>query len=188
MNVPMNKIRVIRSRRKTLSLEIRGGELTARIPLWCTQKQLQDFLDAHSSWIEKHMKIVRQQNARAEKEGRFTEQEIRELADKALKTIPERVRYYAPLVGVTYGRITIRNQKTRWGSCSAKGNLNFNCLLMLTPSEVLDSVVVHELCHRKFMNHSKEFYSLVLSVFPEYHKWNKWLRDNGGTLIRRAWG
>ena len=55
-------------------------------------------------------------------------EELQALADEALRVIPERVRYYAPLVGVTYGRITIRNQRTRWGSCSAKGNLNFNCL------------------------------------------------------------
>lgn len=111
--------------------------------------------------------------------------EIEALADQALKVIPERVRYYAPLVGVTYGRITIRNQKTRWGSCSSKGNLNFNCLLMLTPPEVIDSVVVHELCHRKEMNHSKRFYEEVYRVYPEYDKWNKWLKENGNALISR---
>ena len=90
------------------------------------------------------------------------------LADQAVKTIPEKVRYYAPLVGVTYGRITIRNQRTRWGSCSSKGNLNFNCLLMLAPPEVLDSVVVHELCHRKEMNHSKmKWNQLMMQGFDE---------------------
>ncbi|MBR3738310.1 MAG: M48 family metallopeptidase, partial [Eubacterium sp.] len=66
-----------------------------------------------------------------------------------------------------------------------KGNLNFNCLLMLTPPEVIDSVVVHELCHRKEMNHSKEFYSEVLRVYPEYKKWNKWLKDNGSAIMAR---
>lgn len=112
-------------------------------------------------------------------------EEIRSLADQALKVIPERVRYYAPLIGVTYGRITIRNQRTKWGSCSAQGNLNFNCLLMLTPQEVLDSVVVHELCHRKEMNHSERFYAEVLRVFPDYKKWDKWLKDNGPVLMQR---
>lgn len=111
--------------------------------------------------------------------------EIRALADQALKVIPERVKYYAPKVGVTYGRITIRNQRSKWGSCSGKGNLNFNCLLMLTPPEVLDSVVVHELCHRKEMNHSEKFYSEVLRVFPDYWKWDKWLKENGNLLMMR---
>ena len=115
-------------------------------------------------------------------------EEIRELANRALQYIPERVRYYAPLVGVSFGCITIRNQRSRWGSCSAKGNLNFNCLLMLAPPEVIDSVVVHELCHRKEMNHSKAFYAEVLRVFPDCWKWDKWLKENGDKLMRRMIG
>ena len=115
----------------------------------------------------------------------FTQEELQVLAEKAVRVIPERVRYYAPIIGVDYGRITIRSQKTRWGSCSSKGNLNFNCLLMLTPLEVIDSVVVHELCHRKYMNHSKDFYAEVERVFPDYQKWNKWLKENGLSLIKR---
>lgn len=115
----------------------------------------------------------------------MTSDEIRRLAEKALIYIPERVRYYAPLVGVTYGRITIRNQRTRWGSCSSKGNLNFNCLLMLAPTKVIDSVVVHELCHLKEMNHSKRFYDEVLRVFPEYYMCHKWLKENGARIMAK---
>jgi len=107
------------------------------------------------------------------------------LADEALRVIPERVRYYAPLVGVTVRGITIRNQRTRWGSCSSKGNLNFNCLLMLTPAEVIDSVVVHELCHRIEMNHSPRFYAEIRRVYPDYDKWNRWLKDNGPAIMAR---
>ncbi len=119
---------------------------------------------------------------------RLSAEDIRALAAEALEVIPKRVAYYAPLMGVTCNRITIRNQKTRWGSCSSKGNLNFNCLLMLCPPEVIDSVVVHELAHRREMNHSKRFYAHVLRVYPEYYKWNKWLKDNGPALIRRMTG
>jgi predicted metal-dependent hydrolase len=97
--------------------------------------------------------------------------------------IPERAAHYAALMGVTYGRITIRAQKTRWGSCSSKGNLSFNCLLMLAPPEVLDSVVVHELCHLRVMNHSERFYAEVLRVFPEYREKHGWLKDNGDMLL-----
>ena len=88
-------------------------------------------------------------------------------------------------MGVTYGRITIRSQHTLWGSCSSKGNLNFNCLLMLTPPEVLDYVVVHELCHRKEMNHSARFWAEVEHVLSDYEIRRKWLRENGTALISR---
>ncbi len=115
----------------------------------------------------------------------LTGEELHALTEKALTCIPERVKFYAPQIGVTYGRITIRNQKTRWGSCSAKGNLNFNCLLMLTPPEVIDSVVVHELCHRKEMNHSNRFYAEVLRILPDYWKWHGWLKEHGEAIMRR---
>ena len=120
--------------------------------------------------------------------GRLTRKDIEALAQEAVKVIPERVAYYAPRVGVTYGRITIRNQRSRWGSCSSKGNLNFNCLLMLAPREVLDSVVVHELCHRLEMNHSKKFYEHVLRVYPDYYRNHAWLKENGTQLMRRMTG
>lgn len=113
----------------------------------------------------------------------LTVTEIKELADKALKYIPERVAHFARIIGVDYGRITIRNQKTRWGSCSSKGNLNFNCLLMMTPPEVIDYVVVHELCHRKEMNHSKAFWNEVEKVMPDYKAYIKWLKEEGHFLM-----
>ena len=97
-------------------------------------------------------------------------------------------RNYAEKLGVSYGRITIRNQRSRWGSCSGKGNLNFNCLLMLAPPEVLDSVVVHELCHLRQMNHSERFYAEVLRVFPDYWRCHRWLKENGGALMQRMTG
>lgn len=105
--------------------------------------------------------------------------QVQELAEQALKVLPERVAYFAKSINVSYGRITIRNQKTRWGSCSSKGNLNFNCMLMLMPPQIQDYVVVHELCHRKEMNHSPEFWSEVEKVLPDYRERKKWLKENG---------
>ena len=102
-----------------------------------------------------------------------------------MTVIPDRVRHFAPMVGVTYGRITIRNQRSRWGSCSGKGNLNFNCLLMLTPSFCLDYVVVHELCHRLEMNHSPAFWAQVERVLPDYRKSRDWLKEHEKELIGR---
>jgi predicted metal-dependent hydrolase len=85
-------------------------------------------------------------------------------------------------MGVEYGRITIRMQKSRWGSCSGKGNLNFNCLLMRTPDEIIDYVVVHELCHLKEMNHSPRFWAEVEKIFPDYKERRKWLKDHGNEI------
>ena len=114
---------------------------------------------------------------------KLTQQELDALKREAKLLIPGRVRYYAAKLGITYGRVAIRAQRSRWGSCSSKGNLNFNCLLMLCPPEVIDSVVVHELCHRKELNHSKAFWALVYEAMPDYKTWDKWLRDHGRELI-----
>ena len=177
--------RIIRSNRRSLGLEVNTEGLIVRAPIIATDAEINSFVSEHKAWIEKSLKKVAEKQKTLENLEPLTMEDIRVLADKALKVIPERVRYYAPKVGVTYGRITIRNQRSRWGSCSAKGNLNFNCLLMLTPPEVIDSVVVHELCHRREMNHSDRFYAEVLRVFPEYWKWDKWLKENGSTLMKR---
>lgn len=177
---------LIRSRRRTLGIEIRDGELLVRAPLRTSKREIDRFLREHEEWIRKHLKKAGMQKEKAQAEGKLTDEEIRALAKQAAAVIPERVRYYAERIGVSYGRITIRCQKTRWGSCSSTGNLNFNCLLMLTPPEVIDSVVVHELCHRLEMNHSAAFYENVLRVFPDYRKWNCWLKENGAVLMERV--
>lgn len=177
---------IIRSDRKSLGLEVRpDGQVIVRAPRRLGKAEIQKFVTEHESWIRKHLEMVRERQKNRQETEKLSMEEIQSLADQALKVIPERVAYYAPKVGVDYGKITIRNQRSRWGSCSSKGNLNFNCLLMLTPPEVIDSVVVHELCHRKEMNHSARFYAEVLRVFPDYRKWNQWLKEHGGELIGR---
>ena len=179
-------VEIIRSKRKTLGFEIKpDGRVIARAPMRMKQSEINKFINSKSEWIEKHLQKLQEAQTRQGSAEKLTDEEIHELAERALQYIPKRVEHYAKLVGVTYGRITIRNQRTKWGSCSSKGNLNFNCLLMLTPPEVIDSVVVHELCHRKHMNHSDKFYAEVLCVYPEYYKWNKWLKENGSALMSR---
>lgn len=183
------KYTIIRSNRKTLGLQVRtDGQVIVRAPVKLAEAEIQRFVTQHEDWIRKQQERIQKNMQEQPAAEKLTMQEIQQLADQALKVIPERVAYYAPKVGVTYGNITIRNQKSRWGSCSAKGNLNFNCLLMLAPPEVIDSVVVHELCHRKEMNHSKKFYDEVLRVFPDYWKGNQWLKEHGSQLIRRMTG
>lgn len=173
---------LIRSGRRTLGLEVRGGRVIVRAPLRASRGSIERFVQAHEAWITRKLA----QSAAAEQGAeKLRPDEVKALAAKARQIIPERAAEYAARLGVDYGRIMIRAQRTRWGSCSAKGNLNFNCLLVLAPPEVLDSVVVHELCHRKEMNHAARFYAEVYRVFPEYERCRRWLRDNGGALLNR---
>lgn len=187
MNVKTNdlKIDIIYSFRKSIAIELKPDSILVRAPKGMNRREINAFLNEKRSWIEKHLAKMQERKASLEQLPPFTMEEIKDLADKALVIIPEKVRKYAPLVGVTYGRITIRNQRSRWGSCSSKGNLNFNCLLMLFPDDVIDYVVVHELCHRKHMNHSADFYAEVERIFPEYRRCQKWLKENGGLYVSR---
>ena len=176
--------KVIRSSRKTLSIQItEEAEIMVRAPYRMSDSEIRKYLKQHEGWVEQHLIKMKERRRQAASIPRITPDRLNELADEAMSVIPDRVRYYAGKMGVTYGRITIRNQKTRWGSCSSKGNLNFNCLLMLAPPEVLDYVVVHELCHRKEMNHSPKFWQEVEKVIPDYRRWRQWLKDNGGQLL-----
>lgn len=183
------EIEIVRSRRKTLSAEIEpDGRVIVRAPLKMPMRDIEAFLAEKSAVIEKHVRRRIAENEKLSETRPFTAAEIQKMADTAMEIIPRRVEYFAELMGINYNHITIRNQKTRWGSCTSGGNLNFNCLLVMTPPEVLDSVVVHELCHRLHPNHSKAFYDAVYKVFPEYDRCDKWLKENGRLLIRRMTG
>ena len=171
---------IIRSARQTISLQIMAdGSMVVRSPLKMREEEIRRFVESKQRWIRKHLP---QQDSRV---NRLTQGEKQALAERAKKEIPVRVAYYARLLGVTYGKITVRKQRTCWGSCSGKGNLNFNCLLMLAPENVLDYVVVHELCHRKQMNHSQSFWAAVERMLPDYKAAKKWLKDNGNQLISK---
>lgn len=171
--------KLIRSDRRSIGIQITQEGVVVRAPRRMSDAEIDRFVQSKRDWIETHLDKV------PTAQPKFSGEEIHRLADEALKRIPERVRHFAPLVGVTYGGITIRNQHTRWGSCSSKGNLNFNCLLMLTPDHVIDYVVVHELCHRLEMNHSPRFWAQVERVLPNYRESLQWLREHGQELIGR---
>lgn len=96
--------------------------------------------------------------------------------------IEERIKRYSQIIGVCPNKIVIKEQKTRWGSCSSKGNINLNWKLIMAPLEVIDYVVTHELCHMKEMNHSRQFWSLVETVLPKYKEYRSWLKQNGELL------
>ncbi len=104
------------------------------------------------------------------------------LSALALKRIRERLEYHVPRIGRAPGRVAIRDQKSRWGSCSQKGNVNFNWKLVMAPPPALDYVVVHELCHLYEFNHSPRFWALVARHMPDYEVWKKWLKAHGKEL------
>ena len=147
------------------------------------EREIRRFLDEKRGWIITHLEKAARREEQRTSLPPLSNEELRSLANRACTSIPPRVNQRAQQLGVTYGRITIRNQRTRWGSCSSKGNLNFNCLLLLCPDHVLDYVVVHELCHRKEMNHSPRFWALVASVLPDWKTSEKWLKENGPAIL-----
>lgn len=176
-----------RSSRRTCSIRIaRDGSVIVSAPHSVSEEYVQSFIREKRDWIISHVQKVLAQNAAAESAGLLSDSEIKEIKKRARKIIPERVKYFADLAGITYGHISIRLQKTRWGSCSAEGNLNFNCLLVLMPQQILDSIVVHELCHRLHMNHSAAFYKDVRRLFPCYDECHCWLKLNGLSYLNRV--
>ena len=174
------RVEIIRSTRRSLGLEIKEpGLLTVRAPLYLSEKRINKFLEEKELWIYENLERIAK--AKDEKSGGrvLSKDEIKALANQAALELPQMVETWAKKMGVTYGRITIRNQKTRWGSCSSQGNLNFTCFLMLAPKEVQEYVVIHELAHRKEMNHSKAFWKIVQDFDPKFEEHKQWLKTEG---------
>jgi predicted metal-dependent hydrolase len=217
MNI-VNKI--LRTRRKTLALEIMPDEtVIVRAPQKAPMERIFAFVRSKLSWIIEKKQYVRQRYPK-EIDKKFEEGEeflflgepcrlsiglatnpplilneknfvlsgenierAKELFQKwyrveALKLISERVKYYSEITGLEYSRLRISNAQRRWGSCSARGSLNFSWRLIMAPLAVIDYVIVHELSHIKIKNHSKNFWLLVESIYPDYKAQRKWLRNN----------
>ena len=171
--------RLIRSDRRSISIRILpDGSVEVRCPRRMSAAAVQAFVDSKRQWLQSHLEKLTPVQ-------RLTAGELEALRRQTRALVEQRAAHFAPLVGVTYGRIAIRAQRTRWGSCSAKGNLNFNCLLALAPPQVLDYVVVHELCHRKELNHSPRFWQAVEEILPDYQQRRAWLKANGRQLIAK---
>lgn len=176
---------IIKSSRETIAVEVRqDGSVLVRAPRNCPQSRIDTFLKEKQAWVLAKVEEQKEKEADSMKIQPLSEAEQRLYRDKAREIFEQKVSYYAQMMGVSYGRIAIRDQKTRWGSCSGEGNLNFNWRLIFAPAGVLDYVVVHELAHRKEMNHSPRFWRVVEDTMPEYRKYQKWLKENGRGLHR----
>ena len=166
-------IEYIKSNRKTLALEItKDMRILVRMPRTCSMKRAEQFVRDHEDWLERH--LLRQQQ-RSEKYD-LTDKQIKALRQRAKQVIPERVAHYTKLTGLTPSAVHITSAKTRFGSCSGKNSLNFSLYLMLYSEGAVDYVVLHEICHIAFKNHSKEFYNLISRYMPEYRTYIKELK------------
>ena len=179
-------IPVIFSDRKSVCVEIRrDGTPVIRAPKRMPTRQIEDFIRAHRSWIDTHISSVLEKKSKTDLIPALSEAEKASLSVSAERVIPDRFTFFAERVGVTYGKLTLRFMKSKWGSCSANGDIRINTLLMLAPPFVLDAIVIHELCHRKQMNHSAAFYREVYRVCPDYDKAKAWLKENGAAILAR---
>lgn len=167
--------RVIRSKRRTVALEItRELEIVVRAPHRMPQWEIEKFVTSHAEWIRVH---YARQAAKVAAHPEPTEQEIAVLRQKAKEILPQKVAYYAALMGVTPTGVRITSAKGRFGSCNAKNALCFSWRLMQYPEAAVDYVVVHELAHIKQHNHSAAFYREVQKVLPDYKMREKLLRE-----------
>ncbi len=170
-----------REKRKTMTITITPqGELLVKAPANLAEREVERFLQQKRYWIYKQTRRIMEAN-----QNRIyrSEEEIKQLKQKARDLLTIKSEYYKKLLGVQYDRIRIGDQKTRWGSCSSRKTISYNWHLVLMPEEIMDYVVVHELCHLIEMNHSKRFWDKVGEILPDYQRRRKWLKENGNRFL-----
>lgn len=170
-----------RNDRKTLAITVtQEGKLLVKAPLRMPDREIMRFLKQKQYWIYKQTKHVLED---MQKRVVRSEEEIERLKLQARRVLTGKTDYYKCLLGVNYQRIRIGSQRTRWGSCSTRGTISYNWHLILMPEQIMDYVVVHELCHLLEMNHSERFWKKVGELLPDYENRRKWLRENGSHYL-----
>lgn len=144
-----------------------GGEVTVTAPLSVSDVRLFQFLEAKRGWIGEKRRVMKEQQ---NEDIQGTPEEYQAYREQAKALAEERLAYWNQRYGFHWNRVTIRNQKTRWGSCSKAGNLSFSYKIALLSQEQTDYIIVHELCHLGEFNHSHKFWALVAKAIPDYSK------------------
>lgn len=171
------EITIKKSKRKTLALCIDSQcRIIVRCPYGTPREVIDNFVQNNKQWIEDNY-IAQQKRMDNPMNREITPEQEQQLREKAKSIIPDRVAYYSQIMGVKANRITITYAQTRFGSCSGKNNLSFSFRLMLYPQNVIDYVVVHELAHIKEKNHSKNFYTIVEKVLPNYKETVQFMKE-----------
>jgi predicted metal-dependent hydrolase len=153
------------------------GTLRVTLPRWGSKKEAQAFVERSGAWITKQLLKQRSLPDNPAKECPA------ELRERASTELPRQLLALAAAHGITVTRVSIRNQRTRWGSCSARGSITLNWRLILVPDFVRDYVMIHELMHRRELNHSKRFWKHVAAACPRHQDARRWLRADGRRLF-----
>lgn len=188
LNSPLT-CNLVLSDRRSVSIQVgEEGTVTIRAPKYIMSSQLDSIVHSKKSWIIQKYQEAIERNILFP-EPQLTNEQLQQLKSlekryrqAAKDYIPKRVAYYHQFIAGNYQTVVIRDQKTRWGSCSSRGTLSFNYRLMLAPPAVLDYVIVHELCHLTHMNHSKTFWDAVETILPDYKVHREWLKKHGQEL------
>lgn len=169
----MRDYELIRSRRKTLALELtRDGRLIARAPMRLAKREIDRFVAAHEDWILRNLAKQAERPPLPAPDSPETEA----LKVQAKAELPGRVAYWSKIMGVQPTGVRITTARKRYGSCSSKHSLCFSCYLMRSPEAAVDLVVVHELCHIREMNHGPLFYALLEQYLPDWKERKKLLK------------
>ena len=179
-------VEIIVKKLKVKSFSIRitpDGRAELRVPLRTSRQTIDEVIRRYRPKIEE-MALKRQQAA--EEYGEvppLDPDSLNRYAEQTCLLLNDRLGGLAEQIGVTYHNVRIKKLVSRWGSCSGKNNLNFNCLLSLLPPDVADYIMVHELCHLKQLNHSPAFWAEVEQALPDYRQSERWLKRYGGVLL-----
>lgn len=167
---------IIRSERRTVAITVRDGRVILRAPKKLKDKEAEKIIESHKEWILSKLNLQTNQKS---SHNELTREQIAIMRNEAKKYFKEKIEYYSKIMNLNYGRITITGAKTRFGSCSSKGNICFSYRLMLYPEQAREYVVVHELAHLLEMNHSKRFYGIIERYMPDYKDRKKQLKNGG---------
>jgi len=154
----------------------RDGSVVVTGPFGIQQALIKKFLNDKKQWVLEKLRFFKSAENKALRV--FSRKDYLENKDKVFALVSKRVKFYNKVYGFSFNKIFIKNQKTRWGSCSCKQNLNLNYKIAFLPPRHRDYIIVHELCHLKEFNHSKRFWALVEKTFPDYLTLKKELRDH----------
>ena len=163
-----------RAKRLRLSVH-RDGSVVVTAPIGTPNVFVYNFVAEKRHWIDKRLQFFREMKPIRV----FSQEDYVNSKEKAKELAIERVEHFTKLYGCTYNTISVKNQKTRWGSCSKKGNLNFHYKIIFLPEEIREYVIIHEVCHLLELNHSKKFWKLVQNACPDYANIKKQLKKFG---------